>query len=59
MHANQRGRNAGLLSDLRPFSPAERRKIRADLQAFYDRFLDCVADGRGLFCNTNMAWNTG
>ena len=44
---HQRGRHAGLLSDLQPFSPAERRKIRADLQAFYERFLDCVADGRG------------
>jgi protease-4 len=43
-----RGENAQLFSDLRPFSVEQRATIEAQLQRFYERFVERVADGRGM-----------
>jgi protease-4 len=43
-----RGENAQLLSDLTPFSPAQRALLEAQMRRFYERFVERVADGRGL-----------
>ncbi len=43
-----RGDNADLFTDLRPFSEEQRVEIRAQLRRFYERFVDKVAEGRGL-----------
>lgn len=42
----KRGGAAGLTSDLSPFSPEEREKMRNVLDRQYSIFLDVVADGR-------------
>jgi protease-4 len=44
----QRGANADLFSDLRPFSAAQREDLTRLLESFYDRFVERVAAGRGL-----------
>ncbi len=43
-----RGRHAGMLSSIRPFSDDERIKHRSHLKAFYDHFVQLVADNRSL-----------
>jgi protease-4 len=43
-----RGDNADLFTDLRPFSDEQREEIRKQLRRFYERFVDKVAEGRGL-----------
>ncbi len=43
-----RGRYAGMLSTMRPFSDDEREKYLSQLQSFYSHFLDLVAENRGL-----------
>ena len=40
------GRHAEMLSPLRPFTPDERRKIQAQMEAFYDQFVEKVAEAR-------------
>ena len=43
-----RGENALLFGDQAVFSPAQRAMLQTHLDAFYDRFLGRVAEGRGL-----------
>ncbi len=43
-----RGKFAGMLSSVRPFSDEEHDKFLSHLQAFYDHFLTLVADNRSL-----------
>lgn len=43
-----RGRFAGMLTNTRPFSDTEREKYYSHLRAFYDHFVDLVADSRSL-----------
>ncbi len=40
------GRNAQMASPFKPFSPEERAKFQEQLQAFYDQFVEKVADTR-------------
>jgi protease-4 len=44
----ERGERAGLLSETRPFTPAERRAVRGEMEALYEAFVARVAEGRGL-----------
>lgn len=44
----QRGEHASMYSELRPFSEAQRALLEQRLEAFYERFLARVADGRAL-----------
>ena len=44
----ERGERAGLLSEARPFTPSERRALRAEMETLYAAFVDRVARGRGL-----------
>lgn len=43
-----RGKYAGMLSWVRPFSEDEREKYHSHLKAFYDHFLQLVSDNRSL-----------
>jgi len=43
-----RGENARLFDDHAPFTPDQRRLLQAQLDAFYDRFVEKVATGRRL-----------
>ena len=43
-----RGEAATITSPFTPFSPEERRRIRAQAEDVYDRFVNRVASGRGL-----------
>ncbi len=43
-----RGRFAGMLTTLRPFTPEERKKYFSHLSAFYSHFIDLVANNRRL-----------
>ncbi len=43
-----RGEAAALFHDAAPFSPQERRKLRAQLEDTYARFVAHVAEGRGM-----------
>jgi protease-4 len=43
-----RGRYAGMLTNVRPFTDDEREKYQSHLQAFYDHFVDLVATSRGI-----------
>jgi len=43
-----RGRYAGMLSTMRPFSEDEREKYYSHMQAFYDHFVELVASNRTL-----------
>ena len=43
-----RGRFAGMLTSMRPFTEDERAKYQSHLQAFYDHFVDLVATSRRL-----------
>jgi len=43
-----RGENAGLFSELQSFTPTQREIIRNQLRRFYERFVDRVAEGRGM-----------
>jgi protease IV len=40
------GRNAEMNSTLRPFTPAQKAKLEEQLQAFYDQFVEKVAQAR-------------
>ncbi len=44
----KRGEFAGMMSQSRPFTEAEREKYREHLFAFYDHFIGLVAENRGL-----------
>jgi protease-4 len=44
----QRGENADLFSDYRPFSPAQRALLQEEIDATYRQFVERVAQGRGL-----------
>lgn len=46
--AVERGERAGLFSETRGFTPAERGAIRSEMEALYETFLRRVADGRKL-----------
>jgi protease-4 len=46
--ADRRGEKAELLSITRPWSAGERRAVEGQVNAFYDRFVDRVAEGRHL-----------
>ena len=43
-----RGRFAGMLTDIRPFTDEESARYQEHLQAFYEYFVDLVAESRGL-----------
>ncbi len=43
-----RGAAATITSSFTPFSAEERRRIRVQMEEMYDRFVDRVAEGRGL-----------
>jgi len=43
-----RGRYAGMLSNIRPFTDDEREKYFSHMQAFYDHYLELVSANRGL-----------
>lgn len=43
-----RGANASFPSSLQPFTEGQRQRLRADLEAFYGRFVERVAASRGL-----------
>jgi len=43
-----RGRNARIFDDHAPFTPEQRERLQAQLDAFYGRFVEKVAVGRGL-----------
>ena len=43
-----RGENANLFTDLQPFSAEQRQELTSQLTRFYDRFVDRVAEGRGM-----------
>ena len=40
------GRHADIYSPLRPFSPEERAKLESQMEAFYDQFVEKVAEAR-------------
>jgi protease IV len=40
------GKNAEMYAGVRPFSPTERAKLEEQLQAFYDQFVEKVAEAR-------------
>jgi protease-4 len=40
------GRHAEMLSPMRPFTAEERRKLEAQMEAFYDQFVEKVAEAR-------------
>lgn len=44
----ERGARAGLLSEVRGFTPDERQAVRDEMEELYAAFLDRVARGRGL-----------
>jgi protease-4 len=44
----ERGERAGLLSEARSFTPAERGALRQEMEALYAAFVDRVARGRGI-----------
>jgi len=44
----QRGENASLFSDLQGFTPGQRRRLTQHLAPVYDRFVERVAEHRGL-----------
>ncbi|GAB4520793.1 MAG: hypothetical protein Tsb0020_39390 [Haliangiales bacterium] len=47
-HSYERGQNASLESIVEPYSDADRALIRDKIEYFYGRFLDVVAEGRGM-----------
>jgi protease IV len=46
--AVERGARAGMLSEVRGFTPGERAAVREDMAALYSTFVARVAEGRGL-----------
>jgi protease-4 len=46
MDGVSQGRHAEMLSPLRPFTPEERKKVEAQMEAFYDQFVEKVAEAR-------------
>jgi protease-4 len=44
----ERGARAGMLSEARPFTTAERKAVREEMRAVYETFLNRVASGRSL-----------
>ncbi len=47
-HSYERGQNASLESVVEPYSDADRALVRDKIEYFYGRFLDVVAEGRGM-----------
>ncbi len=43
-----RGKHAGMLTTMRPFTPEEREKYFSQLEAMYEHFVSLVADNRNL-----------
>jgi len=54
-----RGKYAGMLSTIRPFTEDERIKYQSHLQAFYDHFIDLVANNRKLGVDSVDALSRG
>ncbi|HWR84249.1 MAG TPA: signal peptide peptidase SppA [Candidatus Deferrimicrobium sp.] len=54
-----RGRFAGMLSTIRPFTDDERAKYFSHMQAFYDHFIQLVAENRGLKTDSVRALSEG
>jgi len=54
-----RGRYAGMLSSVKPFSPQERDKYFSHMKAFYDYFVKLVADNRLLAYDSVDALSRG
>ncbi len=54
-----RGKNAGMMSSMRPFSEDERNKYYSHLKAFYDHFVDLVAENRSLDVDSIDALSRG
>ena len=46
--AVERGARAGLLSEMRSFTPDERSAVRDEMKAIYELFLERVAEGRSM-----------
>src|SRR5207302_9847659 len=46
IEATSIGRNAEINSPARPYNPGELKKLQEQLQAFYDQFVEKVADSR-------------
>jgi protease-4 len=46
IEAISRGKNAEMNSPVRPFNESERQKLKEELQAFYDQFVEKVAQSR-------------
>ena len=46
IEAVSRGKNAEMNSPIRPFNESERQKLDEELQAFYDQFVEKVAESR-------------
>lgn len=43
-----RGRNAGLISLSRPFTPSQRLALEQHMEAAYERFIQCIVEGRSM-----------
>lgn len=54
-----RGDQAGMMTLSRPFSEGERQRLRSGLRAFYNRFLEVAAAGRGLSIDSVDALGRG
>lgn len=48
VEAISEGAHAQIYSPDRPFTPEEREKVRESMQAFYDQFIEKVAEARGM-----------
>jgi protease-4 len=48
IEAISRGKNAEMNSPVRPFNESERQKLKEELQAFYDQFVEKVALSRNM-----------
>ena len=54
-----RGKSAGMLSTIKPFTDEERTRYYSQLQAFYDHFVGLVAEDRGLSIDSVDAVSRG
>lgn len=54
-----RGKFAGMLSNIRPFTDEERARYRDQLGAFYNHFVRLVAESRGLSIDSTDALSQG
>ncbi len=54
-----RGKFAGMLSTVRPFTPEEREKYYSQMKAFYDHFIQLVSANRSLSADSVEALSRG